>query len=770
VNPKKECSAQLQNNLSEVKLHQGFAIQEGWPTPVHFAFLLALLIFVSFPAVILGTRTFVFRDYGLFSYPVAFFQRQCFWQGELPLWNPLNYCGVPFLAQWNTMVLYPASLIYLLLPMPWSLSFFCLAHLFWGGLGMYFLAGQWTNHRLAAALGGVVFSFNGLMMDFLMWPSHIATFSWLPWVVWLVPQGWRLGGKMLLWGSLTAVMQLLAGAPETIFLTWVILVTLGCGDWVWLREVRKRLPLRFLGMALLVTLICAAQLLPFLELLANSQRDRGYSSASHDWSIPFWGWANFLVPLFRTTSTHQGVFLQNGQYWTSSYYAGVGTILLVAVAVWRVRDGRVRLLAGLGFFALLLAWGDATELYRILRFFFPGLGFVRYPVKFVILVVAVAPLLAAVGLQNLATNYSRLRRFELICLAVLLGLIAIIIVIDWSVSVPANDWRARLQNGLFRAGFLALVFIMIACFLRSGGGVRILCGCLLLTVFWLDLVTQVPTQNPTASGSVYTPGWARQQLHWSLQPRLGESRVMASAAARETLRRSWLPSVEQNYLRNRLAVEVDCNLLDDVPHVDGFFSLVPRETYRITELVCGGKNPAPEGLLDFLGVSEITEPGTLTGWMPRRTFMPIATAGQQPVFVDGERTLSALQTTNVDLRQTVFLPLEARAKIEETQGSATTLSNLVVANKSISFDVESSSSTIVVLSQPFYPAWKAYVDDKQVRLWRANYAFQAVTASGGKHRVCVVYRDRRFRAGLVCSFLGVAAWFAMWLRLRPRNS
>src|SRR6266481_472409 len=132
-----------------------------WLSPVRFALILGALVFVSFPQVLLGLETFVFRDFGLFGYPLAYFQRQCFWRGELPFWNPYNNCGVPFLAQWNTMSLYPPALIYLLLPLGWSLSFFCLLHLFFGGMGMYALAYRWTNDRLGASVAGLVFAFNG---------------------------------------------------------------------------------------------------------------------------------------------------------------------------------------------------------------------------------------------------------------------------------------------------------------------------------------------------------------------------------------------------------------------------------------------------------------------------------------------------------------------------------------------------------------------------------------------------------------------------------
>jgi len=64
-----------------------------------FGLVLCLLVLASYPAVVLGRQAFVFRDFGLFSYPNAFFQRECFWRGELPFWNPFNHCGIPFLGQ-----------------------------------------------------------------------------------------------------------------------------------------------------------------------------------------------------------------------------------------------------------------------------------------------------------------------------------------------------------------------------------------------------------------------------------------------------------------------------------------------------------------------------------------------------------------------------------------------------------------------------------------------------------------------------------------------
>jgi hypothetical protein len=740
---------------------------DEWLTPGRFALLLGPLVVAAFPGVLLGGTTFIIRDFGLFSYPVAYFHRQCFWRGELPLWNPLSNCGLPFLAQWNTLTLYPLSLIYLLLPLTWSLSFFCLAHLFWGGLGMYFLAQRWTRHRLAAGLAGVIFSFNGLTLNFLMWPSHVATFSWLPWVVWLGQRAWREGGKALVWGTVAGALQMLAGGPETIVVTWLILLVLACGDWAHAEKLRSKLVLRFLGMGILVALICAAQLLPFLELLDHSERDTGYGSS--DWAMPVWGWANFLVPLFRTSPTRQGLFMQNGQYWTSSYYAGIGTVLLVAVAVRRVRDWRVRVLAGLLFLGLVLALGNSGWLYRGLRLCFPGLGLVRYPVKFVILILPLAPLLAAFGFAALAGKSRPAGHFEFGSALVMLLLIGMLVWLASRLPAAEGVWRATWQNGLARAAFLALVLLFTIACLNSSGPRRVLFGCFLLLVVWLDFVTHMPTQNPGAQRSVYSPGWASAHLKFNPQPRLGQSRAMLAPLALEGLKTHVIPGLEENYLLNRLAFLADCNLLEGVPQVHGFFSLTPGEANNATVLPYMQTNRDFPALLDFMGVSQITAPGKAFDWTPRPSAMPLVTAGQRPVFADDRAAFQAFFQTNLDFRRIVVLPLEARGSLTATQPTSARVLEARFANQSISIQTEAPAASLVVISQSHYPAWRAYVDGRPTKIWRANYAFQALEVPAGRHQIRMVYEDKTLLAGAVLSGLGLLACASLWLLAHLRR-
>src|SRR6266404_2226711 len=362
----------------------GATVAGDWLTPGHFALVLGLLIFAAFAQIVLGLHfslrpfhfslfefdTFVVRDFGFFAYPLAHFQRECFWRGELPFWDPYNNCGAPFLAQWNTMPLYPPALIYLLLPLSWSLGFFCLLHLFWGGLGMYFLGDRWTGNRLGASVAGLVFAFNGLSLNLLMWPSHIATFSWMPWVVLTVEWAWHKGGRKLFVAAACGALQMLAGGPQTILLTWLLLATMwgmqfARGLWntrgsdpvtalnrAELEFCAPRAMLwRFPLVVLLVATIAAIQLLPFMDLAAHSQREQGFADTR--WSMPVWGWANFLVPMVFGQVWGMGVFFQHQQAWTSSYYLGTGALLLALFAICLVRRRRVWFLATAAGLALI---------------------------------------------------------------------------------------------------------------------------------------------------------------------------------------------------------------------------------------------------------------------------------------------------------------------------------------------------------------------------------------------------------------------------------
>ena len=726
------------------------ASDDTWFTPRKFAALLGVLVFVSYPQVFLGFQTFVYRDFGGFSYPIAFHFHESFWRGEIPLWNPLNNCGTPFLAQWNTQVLYPPALFYLLFPVSWSLGVFCLWHLFLGGWGMFLLANHWTRNRFAAAFAGVVFSFNGLMLNSLMWPATIAALGWMPWVVWLTKEAWRNGGRRLIVAAILGALQMLTGGTEVVLLTWLLLGTLGLFELIRGELPRGKIILRTGLVVLLIAGLSAVQLLPFFDLLNCSRRQENIFASQ--WPMPATGWLNFLVPLFRCHPYQGGVFMQIGQNWTASYYVGVITAVLATWAVWRVRRGRVRLLAALTLLCLILALGDATPVYRWLDQHFSVIGLIRFPIKFVILPVFALALLGAFGLAEKQCDSGqktiRTDRQWWLVWFVTVALIAGIICLNYRFQLPSADASETSLNGLIRMVlFTAILGGSVLMGKSSNLKFRQLLQLLLLLLVWLDLFRHAP-QPPTVDRAIYKPN---AFLLEASPPRLGVARAMIPPSVLGKLYDAFLPDLAGDYISRRLTLTPNCNLLDDVPMINGFFPLLLPEHLALSD------HDPTNPLLDLLGVSQILNIETNTFvWKWRSTFMPFLTGGQMPVFTNDTAILQMLVSTNFNPRQEVYLPLEAKTFIAATNPTRVTISSARYSAQQIEAGIEADAPAMLVAAQTYYHPWRAYVDGKPTPLWRADSIFQALEVPGGSHRIKLVYEDRQFHLGGIISVTTLA--------------
>ena len=735
-----------------------------WFTPGRFAFILAASIFAAYPEVVLGMRTFFFRDFGYFGYPLAFHHRESFWRGELPLWNPLSNCGLPFLAQWNTMTLYPGSAFYLLFPLSWSLGVFCLLHQFLAGLGMYFLARDWTGSRLAASVAGLAFAFNGLILNCLMWPNNIAALGWMPWVVLLTERACRHGGKAIVSAGLAGAAQMLSGAPEVILLTWLFVGALGIGFWLPDSSMRRRMFWPVLAVPLLVAGLSAIQLLPFLDLLAHSQRNESFADSS--WAMPAWGWANLLVPLFYCFTKFFGVYAQYGQYWTSSYYLGVGVLLLALTAVWQVRDRRVWFLAAMALLSGILALGGKGQLFVWLRTAFPPFAFMRYPIKFIVWAVFCAPLLAAYAVRRLAESPTapafRAWRSAAVTGSLLMVLGTGIVWFAWRHPLFPGNWAITWQNGVSRAVFLILTLAALYGLVRWSVPVKKIVGLVVLALVGLDTLTHMPRQNPVIPRSAFYPGLAPL----TPRPRYGESRAMISPAAQVLFHSFSSTNAFTDYLVGRSGLFVNCNLLDNIPKVDGLYSLYLREPDKVERALLYPStnfNPQLTALLDFLGVAQFTAPGGPAHWQYRPTHMPMATAGQRPVFAGADDTLKAIANPAFDPRQAVYLPPEAKSFIAATNRSASEIIRADFARHHAEIQIRGETPCLLTIAQADYHRWRADVDGRPVKVWRANYAFQALEVPAGQHLVRLKYEDRLFQAGSLISILSIVGCL-LWVR------
>jgi len=81
---------------------------------------------------------------------------------------------------------------------------------------------------------------------------------------------------------------------------------------------------------------------------------------------------------------------------------------------------------------------------------------------------------------------------------------------------------------------------------------------------------------------------------------------------------------------------------------------------------------------------------------------------------------------------------------------------------------ESENDTMLVLTDNYYPGWKAYVDGKPTQIYRANYTFRAVAIPKGTHNVIFRYEPQSVKKGLLISVLSLVLLLILY-RKNPKT-
>jgi hypothetical protein len=89
---------------------------------------------------------------------------------------------------------------------------------------------------------------------------------------------------------------------------------------------------------------------------------------------------------------------------------------------------------------------------------------------------------------------------------------------------------------------------------------------------------------------------------------------------------------------------------------------------------------------------------------------------------------------------------------------------------SVHVRARAANGGFLVLADPYYPGWRAFVDGVEVDIVRANYLFRAVPLPPGEHEVGFVYDPSSLRVGAVITLLGaLAALVLVAMSLRGRS-
>lgn len=318
-----------------------------------FLFLIAAVIFL--PALV-KQEVFTIRDHLDYFQPLRMFTAEELKAGRLPLWNPYSASGEPWLANPQTGVFYPPAWLFLLLPFEAAYMLFLLVHLVILGWGAYLLFAR-TASQGAAMVGAAAVMFCGPTLSLLDVNNNLATFAWLPLVLWCAAErSWRRGAFAL-------AMAFLGGEP----------FFAGVGALMFAIVAARSI--KTIVFAALATIgLTAIQLFPFLEAIAQSDRAAGMSAnlILRD-SMPLRDWLRIAIPpTFQSLAFDPNL----GQHFITVIYVGMLTAALAIIGLTSIRKRHVAGWVALLVFAIVIGAGPAVLAQLPLTLF-------RYPARLV---------------------------------------------------------------------------------------------------------------------------------------------------------------------------------------------------------------------------------------------------------------------------------------------------------------------------------------------------------------------------------------------------
>jgi hypothetical protein len=378
-----------------------------WPLWPILAVMAAVASVCLLP--LLNREVFTFRDHFDYFQPLRYFTAERLRGGHLPLWNPYNASGEPWLANPQTGVFYPPQWLFLALPFEAAYVLFLALHLAVLGCGAAMLFAR-RHSQLAAAFGAVAVVLAGPTLSLLDVQNNLATFAWFPLIVVFGAAAGPSSGRRNAVSAAVMAMAFLGGEPFLAFvgaILWAGIVLLG----------RRPLLERLRDVAvvgLTAFLLAGVQLLPFLELLPGSDRVAAGGAAMLRQSMSGADWLRLANPARHGLGSGSQDFIP-------VVYAGVAVVALALVGAAAIRRTADR--GEVIFWGLLFTTAAVAASIGAIPFLRPALAraaVIRHPARMVPIAAFALIGLAVIGLDSLRRYASRIAHWQAASVVLLL--------------------------------------------------------------------------------------------------------------------------------------------------------------------------------------------------------------------------------------------------------------------------------------------------------------------------------------------------------------
>jgi hypothetical protein len=783
--------------------------------PLGLLFVLTIVLFSGFvfsDQMLFGTDTIeagvMFRSF------YSSFVKQ---YHAVPQWDPYLFGGLPFVDAMHGDTFYPLAALQFVLPIQRALGWKLVLTVFLAGVFAYLCMRAFKFSRLVSILSSIAYMFSANLVSWVYGgqDGRMYVTSLLPLLFFFLQKALDTRKWIYYMGlGLSIGLLLLANHPQLAYYAmWAVglyfLFFLASGYWgdrerAASHKIKPLIkPVVLFVAAVIIGLgLSLVQLLPpyiyVNKFSPRAEGGKGYEYAI-SWSAHPEELASQVVPEFSGLNTQEeNTYWGRNPFKQNSDYGGVIPLVFAIFAFFFVRDRKKWFFLGLSILAVIYSLGGHTPIYRLFYYLVPQVKSFRAPGLILFLLIFSLVFLSAMFMERLLkgikdpAEQKKLSKVLLIAVAVFFGLAFLFSVAGdallsvWTgmlyPGIASGKVRVMDQNlpNVARGFWLAALLVGLACaavHLLARGKIKPVVfafwiGILVIFDLWrvdFKFIRNFDYQSYFREGSAIE----------FLQRDKEEFRVLSLPG---TFQGQDIPAffdVQQvfGYHGNQLKA------YDDFTERTYRESARTQEEYgqRYSQFLFGIKP-------DLLNVKYVLSAGSLNHPKFEQVFqgegvfvsrnqscLPRARiVSDYEVMTDRQAILSRIVDPDFDYRHTIILEENLTEPPRATDGLEV-VGSASVQEDNINTQVVKAELTqpgFLVMSENYYPSWKAYVDGKEAKIYRANYLFRAVYLDPGVHQVKFVFDSAAYRIGkastlLTCALLLVMFVFYMARRAKP---
>lgn len=677
-------------------------------------------------------------------YPWKHFTINTWKENQMPLWNPYGFSGNPHLADFQSAVFSPFNLLFFIFPFSDAWAIFILLQPLIAGLSMYIFMKTLKISIVGSFVGSISFMFCGFITVWMAYGTLSMAIAFLPLALFAIEKTFTkvsMYSAVLL--SLTIICSFFSGHFQTSMYFLLMSFSFLLFKSITTRNIKACI-YGSVGFVLGIS-VALLQIIPSIGLYEASVRSGAFIK---DGGIPIQYIITVISPDFYGNPVTRNDWFGAYAEWAS--FIGIVPLFLSCFVFFNRKKETIFFIVS-GIIALLLAM--QSPLQGILGNLHIPVFSTSNPSRIIVLFSFCFAVLAGMGFDALKGLVEKKSIKKIMIPFSIIGLLLLFI---WFLLLTGKilsleHLSIAKRNLIFPSllFFGSIVMVVLALIKKR---------LLLFVICYLLLATSIDSFRFVQKWMPFDP----KSLIFTDLPILGEIKK----------------NINQNRLFGNIGQEIGNYYSFQM--IEGYDPLYIKQYGEFIRAASTGNFQEAERsvvhldktgkytdrVLDFLGVLLLTHriQDTKTSWAypvwekqkkysllfqdnqfqlyKNNTPMQRATIFYTyQVIKNNKALLQQFFDDNFNFREVLLLeeePLEKISKNENGEGSAKIIS---YSPNKIRIYTTSNTPALLLLTDNFYPGWKARVNGKENKIYRANYTFRAVAIPAGKSTVEFTYES-----------------------------